>query len=84
MVRHCRCCRSREREIADLLEQRDRDHEEIGRLRVERDELRAQLEECAAARREAESARERLTARLQENLKHRFGRRSERAERGEA
>ncbi len=84
MVRHCRCCKRREREIAQLRDQRDRDHEEIARLRVERDELRAQLKDCAAARREAESARDRLAARLQENLKHRFGRRSERAERGEA
>ena len=84
MVRHCRCCKRREREIAQLRDQRGRDHEEIARLRVERDELRAQLKDCAAARREAESARDRLVARLQENLKHRFGRRSERAERGEA
>ena len=84
MVRHCRCCKRRDREIAQLRDQRDRDHEEIARLRVERDELRAQLKDCAAARREAESARDRLAARLQENLKHRFGRRSERAERGEA
>ena len=84
MVRHCRCCKRREREIAQLRDQRGRDREEIARLRVERDELRAQLKDCAAARREAESARERLTARLQENLKHRFGRRSERAEQGEA
>ncbi len=84
MLHHCRCCKRREREIAQLRDQRDRDHEEIARLSAERDELRVQLKECAAARREAESARERLTARLQEHLKHRFGRRSERSQRGEA
>jgi transposase len=84
VVQHCRCCKRREREIAGLLHQRDRDHEEIARLRIERDELRAQLKDCKSARREAEAARDRLAARLQENLKHRFGRRSERADRGEA
>ncbi|MGH7189850.1 MAG: IS66 family transposase [Terriglobales bacterium] len=84
MVRPCRQCKRREDEIAGLREELAGVREQLCLLGAERDELAARLASSEAAREKLGGERDRLAARLKHQLRHRFGRHSERGgQRGE-
>lgn len=80
VVRQCRQCERREGEIALLAEELAGLRERLRVVGAERDEVAARLASSEAARAKLEKERDRLTARLKHQLRHRFGRHSERSD----